>query len=206
MNSTVPAILGFLIVSVVICHQTIQIKRTLIIGWIIIGMGMIQSIFSVHSLYKQEERLSWKSVATCVGTLRTQIEQKTGKPVFIIGNTPGIASILSFYLPEKRLEGAGHPPVYIPESQMIENQFSYWPRYDEFSIPAKDTPPADPSYHEEQGVNPFIGRTALFITLSEQPPTAIQNSFERVEEVKLNDLRMPGIHFYQCLNYRSLPL
>ena len=29
------------------------------------------------------------------------------------------------------MEAPGHPPVYIPESQAFESQFSFWPRYDE---------------------------------------------------------------------------
>src|SRR3954454_13796179 len=33
----------------------------------------------------------------------------------------------------RRVESPGHPTVYIPESQFLENQFSFWPRYDEMT-------------------------------------------------------------------------
>ena len=77
----------------------------------------------------------WQTVAIAVGDLRQKIEQKTGKPLFLIANKYQTASSLSFYLPEKRVEGPGHPPVYFPESQAIENQYSFWGRYDEMTEP-----------------------------------------------------------------------
>ena len=51
---------------------------------------------------------------------------------------------------QPRREGPGHPAVYIPESQALENQFSFWPRYDELTditdiakeyVAAKDSDP-----------------------------------------------------------------
>ena len=73
----------------------------------------------------------WKTTAIAVDELRHQLERKNGKPLFLISNRYQSAASLSFYLPEKRIDGPGHPPVYIPESQAIENQFSFWGRYDE---------------------------------------------------------------------------
>ena len=202
MDSMVSSLLGLIILSVGLCSQSTRLKRILIFGYIAVGAGLVQAIFLN---FKQPDQTSWKAVAIKVGELRNQLESQTGKPIFLIGNNSRVASILSFYLPQKRIEGPGHPPVYIPESQMIENQFSYWPRYDEFFTPAKDAPPTDPSYQEEQGVNPFIGRTALFISTTE-PPTAILNSFEKVESLDSKDAQLKGIHIYRLLNYRSLPL
>ena len=56
--------------------------------------------------------------------------------------------MLSFYLKDKRIEGPGHPPVYIPESQDIQNEFSFWPRYDEF---VEADPSLDARYHLYRG-------------------------------------------------------
>ncbi|MEI8341865.1 MAG: hypothetical protein WCH43_10075, partial [Verrucomicrobiota bacterium] len=150
----------------------------------------------------------WKPTANAVGEARKRLEQQTGKPVFLIGNNDRVASVLSFYLTDKRLEGPGHPPVYIPESQMIESQFSFWPRYDEFLEVTKETQHSDVYYTQEEGVNPFMRRDALFITDedSEEPPTAIKNSFERVEPAAINRASLPGIRVFVCSNYRSLPL
>lgn len=77
----------------------------------------------------------WESVAIAVGELRHKIEQETGKPLFLIANKYQTASSIGFYIPEKRADGPGHPPVYIPESQAIENQYSFWGRYDEMTEP-----------------------------------------------------------------------
>ena len=177
--------------------------------------GLCLAIYNTGSSFEGLEPLpnagtlpQWKTTAAAVGGLRKEIERQTGKPVFLIGSDCRVASILSFYLPEKRVEGPGHPPVYIPESQMIENQFSYWPRYDEFVAVPKNAQSVDAYYTEEQGVNPFMGRTALFISNEEsaEPPTAIRNSFERVEPILFKDRLTPGIRVFACYNYRSLPL
>jgi hypothetical protein len=77
----------------------------------------------------------WESVARSVDERRHKLEAESGKPLFLIANKYQTASSLAFYLPEKRVDGPGHPPVYIPESQAIENQYSFWGRYDEMTEP-----------------------------------------------------------------------
>ena len=122
-----------------------------------------------------------------------------------------------FYMTDHRVEGPGHPPVYIPESQNIENEFSFWPRYDEFVTPPRGTArPDDAYYTEEQGVNLFEGRNALFITEEsrtggERPPTAIERGFERVELVRLFRIERRGeplrdLRVFACYNYRTISL
>ena len=74
----------------------------------------------------------WRTLAEAVGKVRSDFEKQTGKTVFLIADERDRASELAFYLPDRRVEGPGHPPVYIPESQDMVNQFSFWPRYDEF--------------------------------------------------------------------------
>jgi len=155
----------------------------------------------------------WKSAAFAVDFMREKFEHDNGKSVFLIGSNDRVASILAFYLPDKRMEMPGHPPVYIPESQMIDSQFSYWPRYDEFVAAPKEALHSDSYYTEEQGTNPFMGRTALFISDEEspEPPTAIKNGFERVDLIGAWPLKEQGVperdlRVYACYNYRSLPL
>lgn len=76
----------------------------------------------------------WRTVAEQVERFRTQFEAdpaRADRPkTFLIANSYGTASALSFYLRDKRTEAPGHPPVYIPESPAMENQYSFWPRYD----------------------------------------------------------------------------
>jgi len=77
----------------------------------------------------------WKTTAIELESLRERLEKETGRRLFLIGNKYQTVSCLSFYLPGRRVEAPGHPPVYIPESQAIENQYSFWPRYDEMIQP-----------------------------------------------------------------------
>ena len=73
----------------------------------------------------------WRTSAQTIEKLRAEYEAKLGQPAFLIANSYGNAAILGFYMKEKRVAGPGHPPIYFPESMNIENQFSFWPRYDE---------------------------------------------------------------------------
>jgi 4-amino-4-deoxy-L-arabinose transferase-like glycosyltransferase len=158
----------------------------------------------------------WRTGAAAIQQFRHQFEQETGHHVFLIGNKYQTSASLSFYMTDHRVEGPGHPPVYIPESQDIENEFSFWPRYDEFETPPAGTAPPDSYYTEEQGVNVFEGRDALFITDesrtgAERPPSAIERGFERVELVRLFRIERRGeplrdLRVFACYNYRTLPL
>ncbi len=154
----------------------------------------------------------WRTSAGEIERVRAEFEAKTGKPVFMIANTYGVAADLAFYLKDKRAEGPGHPPIYFPESPAIENQFSFWPRYDEFiSVPRDQLP--DSYYTEEQGINPFHGRTALYVTdrAEERVPSTLKSGFERTEMIACIDQSRRGLPLRQwrvfaCYNYRSASL
>ena len=109
-----------------------------------LALGLVLSLFAANTdavrrfgipfSYRKDPtyRLrGWKTVAMAVGDLRQRLEARDGKPLFLIGDRHQTASCLAFYLPKARVEAPGHPPVYIPESQAFESQFSFWPRYDE---------------------------------------------------------------------------
>jgi hypothetical protein len=74
----------------------------------------------------------WRTTAEVVEQKRAEFEKAHG-PVFLIGNKYQTAAILSYYMKDPRREYPGHPAVYIPGSQALENQFSFWPRYDELT-------------------------------------------------------------------------
>src|SRR5213594_4071260 len=156
----------------------------------------------------------WKSATSALETIRNDLETKLGEKLFLIADARDRASEISFYLRDRRPEGPGHPPVYIPESQDMVNQFSFWPRYDEFVEIKPGTPrPEGEVYTEENGVNPFIGRSALFIREGEkeQVPHNIRAGFQSTEPVGTIEVRRYGklLRIWQvflCRNYRTLPL
>lgn len=155
----------------------------------------------------------WRTAAESIGALRKRFEAEHGQPVFLIANKYGTAASLAFYLPEKRTEAPGHPPLYVPESPVPENQYYFWPRYDENVAPPAGVLPQDAYYTEELGYNPFLGRTALYITdrAEERPPSMIKRGFERVEMIacidfKRRELPLRQLRVFACYNYRQISL
>ena len=155
----------------------------------------------------------WRSSAQQIETVRVGFEQRTGQPAFLIASSYGTAADLAFYLKDKRPFGPGHPAIYFPESQHIENQFSFWPRYDEFLTVPPEQLSNDSYFTEQIGINPFHGRNALYITdrAEERPPSTVKGGFERIEMIACIDQKRRGLPLRQwrvfaCYNYRSLPL
>ena len=156
----------------------------------------------------------WKSATGAVEKLRADFETKSGEKLFLIADERDRAAEISFYLRDKRIEGADHPPVYIVESQDLQNQFSFWPRYDEFiEQPARAAPSPNEVYTEESGINPFVNRSALYVQEGnkEHAPHNIRAGFESSERVATIEVRRFGelVRTWQvflCRNYRTLPL
>jgi len=157
----------------------------------------------------------WKSATAEVEKVRNDLETKLDEKLFLIADERDRASEISFYLRDKRPEGPGHPPVYIVESQDIVNQFSFWPRYDEF-VEAPGPGPAESkeeAYTEEHGVNRFTGRSALFIRghKGKHLPHNISAAFQSTEPVGTIEVRRFGKtvrtwQLFLCRNYHTLPL
>ena len=61
----------------------------------------------------------WKSASRAVEQIRLDLETKNKEQLFVIADQRDRASEMSFYFKQKRVEGPGHPPVYIVESQDI---------------------------------------------------------------------------------------
>lgn len=156
----------------------------------------------------------WKAAAATVETLRREVEAATGTRPFVIADERDRASEFSFYFRDKRAEGPGHPLVYIPESQDIVNQFSFWPRYDEFvPLSPGSSRPDGEVYTEENGVNPFLGRTALYVQANgkERVPHNIRVAFESATPLATIEVQRFGrvlreLRVFVCRNYRTLPL
>src|SRR5205809_1807968 len=156
----------------------------------------------------------WKSASGALEKMRNDLEAQLGEKLFLIADARDRASEISFYLRDRRVEGPGHPPVYIPESQDMVNQFSFWPRYDEFVELKPGTPrPEGETYTEENGINPFVGRDALFIRSGEKEhvPHSIRAAFQSTNPVGTIEVRRHGRvlrtwQMFLCRNYRTLPL
>jgi hypothetical protein len=156
----------------------------------------------------------WKGATGAVEKMRQELETKVGEKLFLIADARDRASEIAFYLHDKRVEGPGHPPAYIPESQDMVNQFSFWPRYDEFVEAKSDqSQPERSVYSEENGVNLFAGRSALFVRegAKDRAPHNITAAFESTELVGTIEVRRYGTpmrrwQLFLCRNYRSLPL
>jgi hypothetical protein len=156
----------------------------------------------------------WKSASRAVEKIRAEFEPKIGEQVFLIADQRDRASEMAFYFNHRRVEAPGHPPVYIVESQALENQFSFWPRYDEFVEAPPNTPlPDGEVYTEEGGINPFTGRTALYVQSGKSPlvPHNVRAAFQSVDRIATIEVRRFGVvmrewNVFACRNYRPLPL
>ncbi len=235
-NWTALSYISLGILAAALWHDAIQEKpgRKKLMGWAL-GIGILMAIgfFSTDILrsagiplpYKwtlgrlkimdpNSRSLGWKTMAIAVGEYRDQFEKETQKPAFLISKSYETSSLLSFYLPDqRRAEGPGHPLVYVPESQAIESEFSFWPKYDDFVNAPKKQNTGEEYYTGEEGVNPFIGRNALYITddPDDTPPSSIERGFERVEMVRMFDIVRHGlplrqVRIFACYNYQTVPL
>ncbi len=165
----------------------------------------------------------WQTATQAVEQLRHEWEAKLGQPLFLIADDRDRASEVSFYLQDKRVEGPGHPPVYLVESQDLQNQLSLRPRYDEFVTDAqgpaglandgpKTANPDDQPY-SEGGVNLFTGRGALFIRDGANGPLVhnISAAFNSAYPIAILQVTRYGQtvrtwRIFLCQQYRTLPL
>ncbi|MBE2179349.1 MAG: glycosyltransferase family 39 protein [Chthoniobacterales bacterium] len=131
-------------------------------------------------------------------------------PAFLIAENAPLASILALHLPNASFVLPGHPPVYVPESPYPDSQYALWPRYDQF-VDAQSVPQEadDDPYTEQDGTNPFIGRSALYVTTQspEQLPQSISAAFSSWR--LLAEIVTPSgqiLRIYLCSDYETLPL
>lgn len=146
-NWTAPAILSLGLLAAALWHERAQENasaRRFSFAALALGLGMSLIVLDTDNIrrigiplpyqYDPSARLrGWETSAEIVQEFRKGFEQSTGTPVFLIANKYQTAAILAFHMDSPRIEGRMHPPVYIPESQAIENQFSFWRRYDELA-------------------------------------------------------------------------
>ena len=221
------AMLGFGLLAAYFWRERLEASA----GWricagaaLLIGLVMSTIALNTDLLYSvgihpqrsdpSDRMRGWRSATRAVEQMRSDLETKLGEKLFLIADARDRASEISFYLRDKRPAEPGHPPVYITESQDLVNQFSFWPRYDEFveAKPGTSSPESE-VYTEENGVNRFVGRSALFIRQSENAntPHNIRVGFQSAELAGTIEVRRQGrlLRIWQvflCRNYRTLPL
>lgn len=138
------------------------------------------------------------------------IHQAAGEaPLFLVAAGAQPASALAHPLlqaGDRDALGTGFPPVFVIESQFLSDQFALWPRYDEF---VAAPPPAPGEYFTEQhGVNPYIGRSALYLS-TEAPdalPQTLRGGFSRVIPLEEISTHAGVWYLYLCEDYQSAPL
>lgn len=142
--------------------------------------------------------------------LRRKESGHAAAPVFLIAEDAPLASAMALHLPDTSFALPGHPPVYLPESPYADSQYALWPRYDQFvEKPSATTEAADDPFTEQDGINPFVGRSALFVTTQtpEQLPQSITAAFAAWR--LLAEITTPSgriLRVYLCSDYETLPL
>jgi hypothetical protein len=92
--------------------------------------------------------------------------------------------------------------VFVHESPALTSQFGIWPSYADF---IETDQPANEFFTEQKGINPFIGRNALY--LGSSLPQTIKGAFAEVQPVRR--LKLPDgtpLTIFLCLDYQTLPL
>jgi len=149
-------------------------------------------------------------VAREIEALRAAQTTDAASPVFLIARDAALASALALQLEDTTFVSPGHPPVYVVESPYADSQYALWPRYDQFvdaPKPAADEAP-DP-FTEQDGANPFLWRSALYITpqTPDQLPQAITAAF--AAHRLLAEITTPSgeiLRVFLCSEYETLPL
>lgn len=149
-------------------------------------------------------------IGQTIGNLRAEYSDPSAAPLFLIAESAPLAAALSLALPDATPAAPEHPPVYTTESPAARSQFDLWPRYDQFvegqQFPA--TAGLDP-FTEQQGTNPFLGRSALYVTTQkpDELPQSISAAFADVQ--LLGELTAPDgriLRVFLCGDYQTMPL
>jgi len=134
----------------------------------------------------------WSETARVVGQTRQGLLAE-GKPVFIIAGHYGLASLVSFYLPEAKAGVPEDPLVYCQPSRTPQNQFYFWPGY------ARRT-----------------GQNAIFLCeldrdkpVRKPPPPELVRQFDSVTDLGVKNVLYKGryllrpLQFFACRNLKK---
>lgn len=189
-----------------------------LLSWLPVPSGLMGTVLAAAALWtsvsfgltQASPPMITPKVVGEIEALRTAGTTDASAPVFLIARDAALASALALHLRDTSFVAPGHPPVYVVESPYADSQYALWPRYDQFV----DAPPAaadaapDP-FTEQAGANPFVWRSALYITPQspEALPQAITAAF--AAHRLLAEITTPAgdvLRVYLCSEYETLPL
>ena len=162
------------------------------------------------ALRQSSPQIGTAEVVREIEALRSTQTTDPATPVFLVAHNAALASALALHLTDTSFVPAGHPPVYVVESPYADSQFALWPRYDQFVDAAKPmTAEAQDPFTEQDGTNPFLWRSALYITPQKPDnlPQAITAAF--ANHRLLAEITTPSgeiLRVYLCSEYETLPL
>ncbi|MGA9576188.1 MAG: glycosyltransferase family 39 protein [Terrimicrobiaceae bacterium] len=170
---------------------------------------ILAGIFSLHAILEAVRAgRGWRLAASELGGVFLERSAEGQNDLFLIAEDAKLASVLGYYLRNDFVAPAGHPTVYVRESQDLSNQFAFWPSYADFTETGQVS---DEYFTEQQAENAFLGRSALYITHERRGdlPQAIEAAFDSVSLFR----ELPGagddsrpLYIYLCLIYQTLPL
>lgn len=192
-DAVTPAAIGIVPLSVFVIFSLGKNRLATGLGVFSLAVALAATCFSLWT----QSRVSWKSVADDIRAAARDLPAAEGGS-FFIAEGPDEAAALGFYLPG---EGS-YPPVFVPESPALTSQFGLWPSYADF---VESDVVTDEYFKEQHGVNPFLGRNAIYV--GADLPQTIKGAFEEVRPYRTvvsGDGRSLTIYF--CLGYQTLPL
>jgi hypothetical protein len=174
--------------------------------WAAVIVAVAFSGFAIYASW--QEGRGWRAAALEMGRAFLEKSKQGQDDLFLIAEDEKMASVLGYHLRDALVAPAGHPTVYVRESQDVSNQFALWPTYGDFTETDRVV---DEYFTEQQAENPFLGRSALYITHERDPelPQSIRGAFDSVVLFR----ELPGttadtrpLYIYLCLIYQTLPL
>ena len=165
--------------------------------------------FSGYSIYASwQEGRGWRAAALEMGRAFLEKSQQGQDDLFLIAENEKLASALGYHLRDALVAPARHPTVYVRESQDLSNQFALWPTYGDFMETDRVV---DEYFTEQHAENPFLGRSALYLTHEQDAelPQSIRGAFDSVvlfRELPGTEADARPLYIYLCLVYQTLPL
>lgn len=176
------------------------------LGWSAVLLALVFSSYAILNAVRAGS--GWRQAASALGRVFLEKSAEGQDDLFLIAENAELASVLGYHLRNDFVSPAGHPTVYVRESQDISNQFGFWPSYADFVETGKVT---DEYYTEQQAENAFLGRSALYIT--REPAADLPQSIKAAFDSVISFRELPGagddprpLYIDLCLIYQTLPL
>jgi len=193
-EAVTPAVLAFLPVFAFLI-ASFSGQPSWRIGWaVLIALALLTGGFFLMAPRGPD----WNSIAEELHAAARDLpaSEQSG---FFIAEDPDLAAVLGYHI------GGGAracPPVFIPESPDLSSQFGLWPSYADF---VESDKVADEYFTEQKGVNPFVGRNAVYI--GRELPQTIKGAFTEVVPFKtISGPEGKDLRIFLCLGYETLPL